>query len=212
MRHGKKFNHLSRKSAHRKALLANLAIALIEHKRIRTTLAKAKALRKYVEPLITKSKSDTTHSRRIVFSYLQNKYAITELFGPIANKIADRPGGYTRILRTGIRQGDSAQMCIIELVDFNETYQLEKKETKKKRSRRGSSKSKSTAATSDVKIEKQNQEDTEKETVKPVETKEVETKEVEEKKTDEANPPVDKKEEDKENSGSDKEKANPDTE
>ncbi len=220
MRHGKKFNHLSRKSAHRKALLANLAIALIEHKRIRTTLAKAKALRKYVEPLITKSKSDTTHSRRIVFSYLQNKHAISELFGPVANKIADRPGGYTRILRTGIRQGDSAQMCIIELVDFNETYQLEKKEAKKKRSRRGSAKSKS--ATSDVKNEKQNQENVEKvkdkpvETkpveTKPVETKEVETKAVEEKKTDKVNPAADEKPADKDKSGSDKAKTDPETE
>ncbi len=152
MRHGKKLNHLSRKTAHRKALLANLSIALIEHKRIKTTLAKAKALRVYVEPLITKSKSDTTHSRRVVFSYLNNKHAITELFGAVANKIGERPGGYTRILRTRTRPGDNAQMCIIELVDFNETYQLDKKEVKKKRSRRGSVKSKTREAT--PKIEK----------------------------------------------------------
>ena len=122
MRHGKKFNHLSRKSAHRKAMLANMACSLIEHKRIKTTLAKAKALRVYVEPLITKSKDDTTHSRRTVFSYLKQKEAITELFGDVATKVADRPGGYTRILKLSNRLGDNAQMAFIELVDYNEDY------------------------------------------------------------------------------------------
>jgi large subunit ribosomal protein L17 len=120
MRHGKKFNHLGRKKGHRDALMMNLAIALITHKKIATTLAKGKSLRVYVEPLITKSKNNTTHSRRVVFSYLQHKEAVHELFTTIAEKVADRPGGYTRILHTGFRQGDNAEMCIIELVDFNE--------------------------------------------------------------------------------------------
>lgn len=125
MRHRKKINHLGRTSAHRKAMLANMASSLIMHKRIMTTLAKAKALRVYVEPLITKSKEDSTHSRRIVFSYLQNKEAVTELFRDVALKIADRPGGYTRIIKTGNRIGDNAEMCLIELVDYNELYQKE---------------------------------------------------------------------------------------
>ena len=120
MRHNKGFNHLGRKSGHRKAMLANMATSLILHKRIETTVAKAKALRVYVEPLITKSKDDTTHSRRTVFSYLKQKEAVTELFRVIAPKIADRPGGYTRVIKTGFRQGDAADMAIIELVDFNE--------------------------------------------------------------------------------------------
>ena len=120
MRHNKAINHLGRKSGHRKAMLANMATSLILHKRIQTTVAKAKALKMYVEPLITKSKEDTTHSRRIVFSYLQNKEAVTELFRTVAPKIADRPGGYTRVLKTGFRQGDGADMALIELVDFNE--------------------------------------------------------------------------------------------
>ena len=119
MRHQKKFNHLGRKSAHRKAMLSNMAASLIIHKRIHTTVAKAKALRIYVEPLITKSKEDTTHSRRTVFSYLQSKEAVTELFREISVKIMDRPGGYTRILKTGNRFGDNAEMCLIELVDYN---------------------------------------------------------------------------------------------
>jgi large subunit ribosomal protein L17 len=122
MRHGKKFNHLKRKSAHRKALLRNLSIALITHKRITTTLAKAKALRKYVEPLVTKAKANTTHSRRVVFSYLQNKEAIKELFGPIADKVADRPGGYVRVIKLGFRRSDGAEMAMIEFVDYNEVY------------------------------------------------------------------------------------------
>ncbi len=135
MRHGKKFNHLGRKAAHRKAMLANMACSLIEHKRIKTTLAKAKALRIYVEPLITKSKDDTTHSRRIVFSYLKQKEAITELFGDVAAKVAERPGGYTRILKLSNRLGDNAQMAYIELVDYNGEYTTDK--PKRKKARRG---------------------------------------------------------------------------
>ena len=119
MRHNKKFNHLSRTASHRDAMLANMAISLIMHKRINTTVAKAKALRKYVEPLINRSKQDTTASRRVVFSYLQNKYAVTELFQVISEKVAERPGGYTRIIKTGFRQGDAAATCFIELVDFD---------------------------------------------------------------------------------------------
>ena len=133
MRHGKKFNHLSRTSAHRKSMLANMACSLIQHKRIKTTLAKAKALRVYVEPLITKSKSDTTHSRRIVFSYLKQKEAITELFSDISTKVANRPGGYTRILKLSNRLGDNAQMAYIELVDYNEDYITDKPTRKKVR-------------------------------------------------------------------------------
>lgn len=140
MRHNKKFNHLGRTSSHRKAMLANMAISLIRHKRIATTLAKAKALRVYVEPLLTKSKEDTTHSRRTVFSYLQNKEAVTELFRDVAVKIADRPGGYTRILRTGFRLGDNAEMCIIELVDYNENMLKDKAAKKTTRTRRSSKK------------------------------------------------------------------------
>ena len=122
MRHNKKVNHLGRQASHRKALMSNMAASLILHKRIETTVAKAKALKKFVEPIITKSKEDTTHPRRVVFSYLKDKFATAELFRTVAPKIADRPGGYTRILHTGFRVGDAAEMCIIELVDFNETY------------------------------------------------------------------------------------------
>ena len=136
MRHNRKINHLGRKSAHRKALLSNMACSLILHKRIRTTLAKAKALRLYVEPLLTKSKEDTTHSRRIVFSYLRQKEVVSELFGEVAQKIANRPGGYTRILKLGNRLGDNAEMCMIELVDYNTTYTDVKKEEVKKTTRR----------------------------------------------------------------------------
>ena len=139
MRHGKKFNHLGRKTAHRKAMLANMTCSLIEHKRINTTVAKAKALRLFAEPLITKSKSDTTHNRRIVFSYLRDKFAVTELFKEISVKVADRPGGYLRIIKLGNRQGDNAPMAMIELVDYNEIYNP--KGTKaKKTTRRGRSK------------------------------------------------------------------------
>ena len=137
MRHNKKFNHLGRTASHRSAMLANMAISLIMHKRITTTLAKAKALKKYVEPLITKSKQDTTNSRRVVFSYLQDKYAITELFGAIAEKVADRPGGYTRIIKTGFRPSDGADMCFIELVDYDENMaKTAKKATRTRRSRK----------------------------------------------------------------------------
>ena len=138
MRHNKKFNHLGRTADHRRALLANQAISLIMHKRITTTLAKAKALKKYVEPLITKSKEDTTNSRRVVFSYLQDKHAITELFTTISKAVADRPGGYTRIIKTGFRASDAAPMCFIELVDFDEN--MAKTAKKAKRTRRSSKK------------------------------------------------------------------------
>jgi len=147
MRHNKKFNHLGRTTAHRKAMLSNMASSLIQHKRIATTLAKAKALQVYVEPLLTKSKEDTTHSRRTVFSHLQNKEMVTELFQNVSAKIANRPGGYTRILRTGFRQGDNAEMCIIELVDYNENMLKEKATKKAARTRRaGASKKAETAA------------------------------------------------------------------
>lgn len=135
MRHGKKLNHLGRKSGHRKAMLSNMACSLIEHKKINTTVAKAKALKLYVEPLITKAKTDSTHSRRVVFSYLKSKEAVTELFRDVAVKIADRPGGYTRILKTGNRIGDNAEMCLIELVDYNENMlkEVKKKSTSTRR-------------------------------------------------------------------------------
>lgn len=139
MRHGKKFNHLSRKAAHRSAMLSNMACSLILHKRIKTTVAKAKALRMYVEPILTKSKNDTTHSRRMVFSSLKQKEVITELFGDVAAKIAERNGGYTRILKTGNRLGDNAEMCFIELVDFNQSYTSDKPSKKKTRRRGGKS-------------------------------------------------------------------------
>ena len=142
MRHAKKNNHLSRKAPHRKAMLSNMACSLIKHKRIKTTLAKAKALRVYIEPLITKSKNDTTHSRRVVFSYLKQKDVVTELFGDIATKITDRPGGYTRIIRLANRIGDNSKMCFIELVDYNEVYITDMVDKKSKR-RRSRSKTKS---------------------------------------------------------------------
>jgi len=145
MRHGNKVNHLGRKTGHRKAMLSNMACSLIEHKRITTTLAKAKTLRVFVEPLLTKAKTDSTHSRRTVFSYLQNKEAVSELFREIAPKITDRNGGYTRIIRTGFRLGDNAEMCMIELVDFNEIYTNEKAKKTTRRSRRGTSKKEAVA-------------------------------------------------------------------
>ena len=144
MRHNKKFNHLSRTADHRNAMLANMTISLIMHKRITTTLAKAKALKKYAEPLITRCKDDSTHSRRVVFSYLQNKEALKELFGPVAEKVGDRPGGYTRIIKLGLRQGDAAQTAFIELVDFDENMA---KVTKTAKRTRRSRKSSSAAAT-----------------------------------------------------------------
>ena len=143
MRHNKKFNHLGRTASHRSAMLSNMACSLIKHKRITTTVAKAKALKKFVEPLITRSKDDTTNSRRVVFSNLQDKYAVTELFKEISVKIADRPGGYTRIIKTGNRLGDNAEMCFIELVDYNENMAKEKVAKKATRTRR----SKKAAAT-----------------------------------------------------------------
>ena len=152
MRHGKKINHLGRTAPHRKAMLANMANSLIEHKRINTTVAKAKALKKYVEPLITKAKTDNTHNRRIVFSYLKNKYAVTELFREVVAKVADRPGGYTRIIKTGTRLGDNAEMCMIELVDFNEIYTNSKDKATGKRSRRAGAK-KTKPAAPETKVE-----------------------------------------------------------
>ncbi|MBR4166626.1 MAG: 50S ribosomal protein L17 [Bacteroidales bacterium] len=140
MRHNKAINHLGRKSGHRKALMANMASSLIKHKRIETTVAKAKALKTYVEPLITKCKEDTTHSRRVVFSYLKDKDAVKELFGVIAPKVADRPGGYTRVLHTGFRLGDGADMALIELVDFNEAALASAKKEEKKATRRSRAK------------------------------------------------------------------------
>jgi large subunit ribosomal protein L17 len=151
MRHGKTLNHLGRTSEHRKALMMNMANALITHKRINTTLAKAKALRKYIEPLITKSKTDSTHSRRTVFSYLKDKYAVTELFREIAPKVATRPGGYVRIIRTLWRPGDNADMCMIELVDFNTLYGNDSAAaTTKKRTRRGGAAKKETTGAADT--------------------------------------------------------------
>ena len=158
MRHRKTFNHLGRKAGHRKAMLANMASSLILHKRIETTVAKAKALRVYVEPLITKSKLDTTHSRRTVFSYLKDKDAVTELFRVIAPRIADRPGGYTRILKTGFRAGDAADMAMIELVDFNElalagsTKKEEKKTTRRSRAKASKAKTESKPVAEEVQI------------------------------------------------------------
>ncbi len=172
MRHNKKVNHLGRKSAHRKAMLANMASSLLIHKRISTTLAKAKALRMYVEPLITKAKDDTTHSRRVVFSYLQDKDAVSELFREISAKIADRPGGYTRILKTGNRLGDNAEMCIMELVDYNEAMLAAKDDaakSKKRRSRRGGAKKDDVAATAKTKAPEKAKPAAVKEEVKVVE-------------------------------------------
>ena len=145
MRHNKKFNHLGRTASHRSAMLANMAISLIMHKRITTTVAKAKALKKYVEPLITKAKEDSTNSRRVVFSYLQNKDAIKELFSTVSEKVGDRPGGYTRIIKLGTRQGDAAQVCFIELVDFDPDMAKDTKKKSTRRSRKSSSKSEAAA-------------------------------------------------------------------
>lgn len=149
MRHGKKFNHLGRTASHRKAMLSNMATSLILHKRISTTLAKAKELKKFVEPLVTRAKEDSTHNRRIAFSYLKSKDAIKALFGEVIEKVGTRPGGYTRIIKTGFRLGDNAEMCIIELVDYNELMLKDAKPAKKttRRSRRGTTAVKETAAT-----------------------------------------------------------------
>ncbi len=156
MRHGKKFNHLGRKTAHRSAMLSNMASSLIMHKRINTTVAKAKALKKYIEPILTKSKTDDTNSRRVVFSYLQDKESVTELFNTVAGKIANRPGGYTRIIKTGARLGDNAEMCMMELVDFNELLLGDESagKAKTRRSRRGGgSKAKADAPKAEVQDE-----------------------------------------------------------
>ena len=185
MRHGKKINHLGRTSSHRKALLANMASSLILHKRINTTTAKAKALKTYVEPLITKAKQDNTHTRRMVFSYLQNKDAVSELFRDVVEKVGDRPGGYTRILKTGNRNGDNAEMCFMELVDYNETYtSTEEKQTSSRRRRRrrgGKKKSQSqqkTEQTTATQIEEETpQEDQESAEEQSVSAEELETQE-----------------------------------
>jgi large subunit ribosomal protein L17 len=163
MRHGNKINHLGRTHSHRKALLSNLAISLFVHKRINTTVAKAKALRVYVEPLLTKSKEDSTNSRRVVFSYLQNKEAVTTLFRDIAPKVADRPGGYTRIIKTGNRLGDNAEMCMIELVDFNTLLVSDKAAAKAKVTRRGRKKKEDSGAESAKSAEQGSTEESNKE-------------------------------------------------
>ena len=154
MRHGKKFNHLGRKAAHRKAMLSNMACSLIDHKRINTTVAKAKALKQYVEPLITKAKNDSTHSRRVVFSYLRQKETIKELFGAVSSKVGERPGGYTRIIKTGNRLGDNAEMCMIELVDFNDVYTngKDKKKTKTRRRKKSTAKVEETPIIEDTQV------------------------------------------------------------
>jgi large subunit ribosomal protein L17 len=158
MRHGKKLNHLGRKSGHRKAMLSNMACSLIEHKKINTTVAKAKALKLYVEPLITKAKTDSTHSRRVVFSYLKSKEAVTELFRDVAVKIADRPGGYTRILKTGNRIGDNAEMCFIELVDYNDNMlkEVKKKSTSTRRRKPSAKKAEGTTEVEAKAVEETN--------------------------------------------------------
>ena len=174
MRHGKKINHLGRKAAHRKAMLSNMACSLIEYKRINTTVAKAKALKRYVEPLITKAKDDSTHSRRVVFSYLRQKETIKELFGAVSSKVGDRPGGYTRIIKTGNRPGDNAEMCMIELVDFNEVY-TNGKEVKKTKTRR---RKKTTAKVEEAQVVEE---------TPAVESKSEEAPAAEEKKSDDSN-------------------------
>ncbi|MFP4046136.1 MAG: 50S ribosomal protein L17 [Bacteroidales bacterium] len=225
MRHGKKINHLSRTSAHRKAMLSNMASSLILHKRIKTTTAKAKALRTYVEPLITKAKDDKTHSRRIVFKYLQNKEAVAELFRDVAEKVSDRPGGYTRILKTGNRLGDNAEMCFIELVDYNENYSLESesktKSSKRRRRRGGGGKKKQTpeetqvaAETKDQTVEKegaktesQSQSEVPKETKAETKSEADNTEAKKEKKEDKDNKSSEEKEDKKESGDQEKPKS-----
>ena len=163
MRHGKKINHLGRKTAHRKSMLANMGSSLIEHKRINTTVAKAKALKVFIEPLVTKSKEDTTHNRRIVFSKIRDKYAVSELFREVAPKVGDRPGGYTRIIKLGNRLGDNADMAMIELVDFNETYNVNKPAKKKSTRRAGKKSNAETAEASKAEEKKQEEKDDKKE-------------------------------------------------
>ena len=164
MRHGKKFNHLGRKTAHRKSMLANMTCSLIEHKRINTTLAKAKALRIFAEPIITKSKNDTTHNRRMAFKSLRNKYSVTELFKNIAVKVADRPGGYLRIIKLGTRLGDNAEMAMVEFVDYNDIYTPNNKKKKStRRSRRSTSKAETDTASKETETKKETQSETKKE-------------------------------------------------
>lgn len=196
MRHGKKVNHLSRKKGHRRSLLSNMACSLIEHKSINTTLAKAKALRVYVEPLLTKSKTDSTHSRRTVFSYLQDKDVVAELFREVAPKIATRNGGYTRIIRTGYRLGDNAEMCMIELVDFNEVYTKEAATKTTRRSRRGGKKSTNaeTSIEEAVVTEEPTTEATEETAAEATEEPKAETPSEEESKEDDNSSEADKKE------------------
>lgn len=184
MRHGKKIAHLGRTASHRKAMMANMASSLIEHKRINTTVAKAKALKKFVEPLITKAKSDTTHNRRVVFSALRNKYAVSELFRDIAEKVADRPGGYTRIIKVGSRLGDNASMALIELVDFNDTYVTEKPTKKRSRRRGGKKKAETAPAASEADIA----EDVVEEVTEEVAVEETPTEEESEEETKAADP------------------------
>lgn len=199
MRHGKKFNHLGRKTAHREAMLSNMASSLIKHKRINTTVAKAKALRKYIEPIITKAKSDTTHSRRVVFSYLQDKESVTELFGSVAEKVATRPGGYTRIIKTETRYGDSAEMCMMELVDFNELMLEDKPAKKSRRSRRGGKKKDESAAAEATATE------VKEETPEEVKAEEATAEEVEEVKAEEATEEPEAKADENESSDSSEE-------
>ena len=176
MRHGKKFNHLGRTATHRKAMLSNMASSLIKHKRISTTVAKAKELRKYVEPLISRSKNDTTHNRRTVFSYLQDKESVSILFNEVSNKVANRPGGYTRIIKVGARLGDNAEMCIIELVDYNEVLlEASTAAAKPKRKRRSSGKKSSDAEVAEAPVAEE---------VKTEEPKAEDTSSSEEKKED----------------------------
>ena len=172
MRHNKKFNHLGRTASHRSAMLANMAISLIMHKRITTTVAKAKALKKYVEPLITKAKEDSTNSRRVVFSYLQNKEAIKELFSAVSEKVGDRPGGYTRIIKLGTRQGDAAQVCFIELVDFDPEMAKDTKKKSTRRSRKSAPKAEAAPAAEEKKAEAPAEETTPAEETPAVEAKE----------------------------------------
>lgn len=182
MRHGKKFNHLSRTSSHRKAMLSNMASSLILNKRITTTVAKAKALKQYVEPLITKSKDDSTQSRRVVFSYLQNKYSVSELFRDVAVKVGDRPGGYTRIIKLGARFGDNAEMCLIELVDYNENLLKEAKPQKAKSTRRGRTKAKKEDAPETVVAESKEEPSKEEDTANDVKATKAEAAPEEDKK------------------------------
>ena len=201
MRHRKSFNHLGRKKAHRKAMLSNMGTSLILHKRITTTVAKAKALKRYIEPLITKAKDDSTHSRRVVFSYLQSKEAVTELFREVSGKVADRPGGYTRILKTGSRLGDNADMCIIELVDYNENLLASKATAVKsttRRSRRGGKKTtEQVTETVESKVEKTEETAVVEEAVVVEETAEAKTDVVVEDKVEETPEKEETKKEDK---------------